>query len=314
MGSLVAKTEEASQKHGGQRVALMESLHAVKRAELEAVSKYRTLEDELLAEKLKIARYEDRSVPLPPLSGVAHGDESVAELGEFGDSDGDLKPAAAATPSAASVYPAMVSTPAPATSFVAALQAKMDAVVEAEGSHSSDDSFGLCVDENHGGSGSGDGARFEDDESPQHSIHDSSGRQRVMYLQPAKSGAPLHAGLNTDVWRRGVYDPSSSSVRLDDGATTTTDWARLSSYAGSVAEGERASQQHLSDVARRTTGELAGVAGLRGIIKPVPVSAYYAVANGHSALAFSTCIVRSIGLSSCRRLSGRCVHGLLDRG
>ena len=56
----------------------------------------------------------------------------------------------------------------------------------------------------------------------EHSIHDSSGRQRVMYLQPAKSGAPLHAGLNTDVWRRGVYDPSSSSVRLDDGVTTTT--------------------------------------------------------------------------------------------
>ena len=55
MGSLVAQAEEASQEHGGRRVALMESLYAVKRAELEAVSKYRTLEDELLAAKLKIA-------------------------------------------------------------------------------------------------------------------------------------------------------------------------------------------------------------------------------------------------------------------
>ena len=86
--------------------------------------------------------------------------------------------------------------------------------------------------------------------------------------------------------RRGVYDPSSSSVRLDDGVTTTTDWARLSAYDGSVADGEHASQQHLSDVARRTTGELAGVAGLRGIVKPAPVRAYYAVASGHRTGVF----------------------------
>ena len=57
-------------------------------------------------------------------------------------------------------------------------------------------------------------------------------------------------------------------------------------YDGSVAEGDPASQQHLNDVARRTTGELAGVAGLRGIIKPEPKRAYYAVANGHRTGVF----------------------------
>ena len=122
-----------------------------------------------------------------------------------------------------------------------------------------------------------------------------------MYLQQAKPDAPLHAGLNADVWRRGVYEPPNGSVRLDDGATTTKDWARLSSYDGFVAEGERASQQHLSDVARRTTGELAGATGLRGIIKPAPVNVYYAVANLASVLAFSACIVRFNSSSTASR-------------
>ena len=218
MGSLVAQAEEASRERGGPRDALMESLYAVKRAELEAVIKCHTLEDELLAAKPKIQRCEGRSVPLPPLPGVAQCDESVLELGEFSDGNGDLKPAAVATSSASPVHPAMVSTPAPATSFVAAFQAKVYAVVEGEGSHSSDDSLGLCVHADHGGSDPGYDARLE--ESSEHSIHDSSGRQRVMYLQQAKPDAPLHAGLNADVWRRGVYDPSSRSVRLDDSATT----------------------------------------------------------------------------------------------
>ena len=121
-----------------------------------------------------------------------------------------------------------------------------------------------------------------------------------MYLQQAKPDAPLHAGLNADVWRRGVYEPPNGSVRLDDGATTTKDWARLSSYDGFVAEGERASQQHLSDVARRTTGELAGVAGLRGIIKPAPVSAYYAFANGQRTGVFDMYTVRNATLVFAR--------------
>ena len=83
------------------------------------------------------------------------------------------------------------------------------------GEDSSNDSFGLCFDAKLDGSDSDSQGHFEDDESSEHSIHDSSGRQRAMYLQPASSGAPLHAGLNADIWRRGVYDPSSSSVRLE---------------------------------------------------------------------------------------------------
>ena len=287
MNGLVDKAEEASQKYGRQRDALMESLHAVKKAELEAVSKWRSLEDDLLASQLTVRRYEDRSLPLPPHAG---GDERVIEVA---GNDGDVKPAAAPTSSTStsSNPPVVAPTSASATNvFVAALQAKMDAVVGA-GENSSDDSFGLCVDAERDGSDSGDDSlgaypQFEDDESSEHSIHDSSGRQRVMYLQPASSGAPLHAGLNTDIWRRGVYDPTSSSVRLDDGVSTTTDWARLSAYDGSVADGDPASQQHLNDVARRTTGELAGVAGLRGIVKPVPKRAFYAVANGHRTGVF----------------------------
>ena len=282
MSGLVDKAEEASQKNGRQREALMQSLHAIKRAELEAVSKWRALEEELLASQLTVRRYEDRSLPLPPQAG---GDESVIEVA---GNDGEVKPAAAPTlsTSTSSDPPAVVPIPASATNvFVAALQAKMDAVVGA-GEDSSNDSFGLCFDAKLDGSDSDSQGHFEDDESSEHSIHDSSGRQRVMYLQPASSGAPLHAGLNADIWRRGVYDPSSSSVRLDDGVSTATDWARLSVYDGSVADGDPASQQHLNDVARRTTGELAGVAGLRGIIKPEPKRAYYAVANGHRTGVF----------------------------
>ena len=283
MNGLVDKAEEASQKYRMQRDALMESLHAVKKAELEAVSKWRSLEDELLASQLTVRRYEDRSLPLPPQAG---SDESVIELA---GNVGDVKPAAAPTSSTSisSNHPVVAPISASATNvFVAALQAKMDAVVGA-GEDSSDDSFGLCVDAKRDGSDSGDDyPQFEDDESSEHSIHDSSGRQRVMYLQQASSGSPLHAGLNTDIWRRGVYDPTSSSVRLDDGVSTTTDWARLSAYDGSVADGDTASQQHLNDVARRTTGELAGVAGLRGIVKPVPKRAFYAVANGHRTGVF----------------------------
>jgi len=162
MGSLVAHAEEAPQDHGGRRVALVESLYVVKRAELEAVTKYCTLEDELLAAKRKVQRCEDRSVPLPPLPGDAQCDKSVIELGEFSDGNGDLKPAAVATSLASPVHPAMVSTPAPATSIVAASQAKIYAVVEGEGSHSSDNSLGLCVHVNHGGSDPGYDSRLEE--------------------------------------------------------------------------------------------------------------------------------------------------------
>ena len=78
MSGLVDKAEEASQKNGRQRDALMQSLHAIKKAELEAVSKWRSLEEELLASQLTVRRYEDRSLPLPPQAG---GDESVIEVG-----------------------------------------------------------------------------------------------------------------------------------------------------------------------------------------------------------------------------------------
>ena len=139
MSSLVSKAEEASQKYGRQREALVQSLHAIKKAELEAVGKWRTLEDELRASNLMIQRYENRSLPLPPQSG---GDESVIELSGY---DGDLKPAAAPTfsTSTSSVHPATAPASASATNvFVEALQAKMDAVVGAGGNSSDEDSFG----------------------------------------------------------------------------------------------------------------------------------------------------------------------------
>ena len=144
MSGLVAKAEEASQKNGRQREALMQSLHASKRAELEAVSKWRALEEELLTSQLTVRRYEDRSLPLPPQAG---SDESVIEVA---GNVGEGKPAAAPTlsTSTSSDPPAVVPSPVSATNvFVAALQAKMDAVVGA-GEDSSNDSFGLCVDAN----------------------------------------------------------------------------------------------------------------------------------------------------------------------
>ena len=156
--------------------------------------------------------------------------------------------------STSSDSPAVVPIPVSATNVsVAALQAKKDAVVGA-GEDSSNDSISVGFDAKLDSSDSDSRGHFEDDESSEHGTHDSRGRQCVMYLQPASSGAPLHAGLNADIWRRGVYDPSLRSVRLEDGVSTTTDWARLLVYDGSVAEGDPASQQHLNDVARRTTG------------------------------------------------------------
>ena len=80
--------------HGVQG-ALSQDLQNVraKKAELEAVSKWRSLEEELLASQLTVRRYENRSLPLPPQAG---GDKSVIELA---GNDGDLKPAAAPTSS-----------------------------------------------------------------------------------------------------------------------------------------------------------------------------------------------------------------------
>ena len=101
----------------------MQSLHAIKRAELETVSKWRALEEELLASQLTVRRYEDRSLPLPPQAG---GDESVIEVA---GNDGEVKPAAAPTlsTSTSSDPPAVVPTSASATNvFVAALPFQLE--------------------------------------------------------------------------------------------------------------------------------------------------------------------------------------------
>jgi hypothetical protein len=111
-------------------------------------------------------------------------------------------------------------------------------------------------------------APSDDNTDSDDASHDTDGRERLYYLAVPSTAEDrsILAGFGRDVWRVCVWDESRDQLMFGGGSAapfpwidkSEVEWARLRLHSRPSIAGSVATEQDICDVARRTTGELAG--------------------------------------------------------